>query len=226
MNRISIDASPSQIRKLRKGHSVRVKKGTGFELMVHPKTYNIVSRAFSKNKGSQIALSPEELDANEGLKKAISPEAHVGRTEASKVVGQSISGYGIGGTIARNKLHHELNEHLGTYYGYLSRAGIDNAISGKLSAALSKMGIDARHSLSPDAGFSGALAPHSRMVGGAIERSSIGRNGGMLSTYTPPALVSQPFSANFQFQHFLPPQYQHFNMGGASDMVGSGLYLK
>lgn len=226
MNRISIDASPSQIRKLRKGHSVRVKKGTGFELMVHPKTYNIVSRAFSKNKGSQITLSPEELDANEGLKKAISPEAHVGRTESSKVVGQSISGYGIGGTISRNKLHHALNEHLGTNYGYLSRAGIDNAISGKLSAALSKMGIDARHSLSPDAGFSGDLAPHSRMVGGAIERSSIGRNGGMLSTYTPPALVSQPFSANFQFQHFLPPQYQHFNMGGAGDMVGSGLYLK
>jgi len=225
MHTISIDASPSQIRKLRKGHRVRVKKGTGFELLVHPATYNIVSRAFSKNKGSQIALSSEELEAN----KSISPESHAGRFDASKAVKVEspvkIEGQGISGTIARNKLHNELNEHLGTNYGYLSRAGIDNAISGKLSASLAKMGMDARHALSPHAGFSGPLEPHSRMVGGAVERSSVGRNGGMLSTYTPPALVSQPFSANFQFQHFLPPQYQHFNMGVGDGMSGTGLYV-
>jgi hypothetical protein len=63
------------------------------------------------------------------------------------------------------------------------------------------------------------------MVGGQLEKGSVGRNGGMLSTYTPPALVSQPFSANFQFQHFLPPQYQHFNTGGHADVMGNGLFL-
>jgi hypothetical protein len=48
MHTIMIDASPHQIRKLKKGHRVRVKKGTGFELLVHPNTYNIVSRSFNK----------------------------------------------------------------------------------------------------------------------------------------------------------------------------------
>jgi hypothetical protein len=54
MHTISIDASPAQLRKLRKGIKVRVKKGTGFNLIVHPETYNRVSRAFAKNKGLDI----------------------------------------------------------------------------------------------------------------------------------------------------------------------------
>jgi hypothetical protein len=68
------------------------------------------------------------------------------------------------------------------------------------------------------------MGPQSRSVGGRLENGTIGLNGGMMSSYVPPALVSQPFSANFQFQHFLPPQYQHFNMGGSFDAMGNGLY--
>jgi hypothetical protein len=125
-------------------------------------------------------------------------------------------------------LANNLNEHLGTNYGYLNRAGLDNALAGMKSAAMSKMGIDARYANAPTQGIRAfamggqGMAPPSRMYGGNLERSSIGRGGGMLSSYIPPALVSQPFSANFQFQHFLPPQYQHFNSGGEFD--GSGFH--
>jgi len=64
---ISFDGSPRQVSKMRNGHSVRIKEGTGFNLVVHPNTYDIVNRAFAKSKGVQIQLSPEEIDANAEL---------------------------------------------------------------------------------------------------------------------------------------------------------------
>ena len=270
MHKIQIDVSPAQMRRLHKGHKVRVKKGEGFELLVHPNTYNIVTRAFNKNKGSEIQLSPEEIDMNRSISKAISPEAHnpplqprgsgimedigdyatkynpyahmYGRGVGEDVVNDivrnmqkngllnHVSMPSMGGSLrdiaSHVNLANKLNEHLGTNYGYLARAGLDNAINGVKSSALSKMGIDARYADAPFAQIPlGIPGPHSRMIGGTVERGSIGRNGSMLSAYTPPALVSQPFSANFQFQHFLPPQYQHFNTGGSHDAMGNGLYV-
>jgi hypothetical protein len=70
--KITFDASPRQVSKLRNGHAVRIKKGTGFNLVVHPENYNIVSRAFAKDKGVQLKLTPEELETNYNL----SPEQH------------------------------------------------------------------------------------------------------------------------------------------------------
>ena len=284
MHTIQIDASPHQLRKLKKGHRVRIKKGTGFELLVHPTTYNIVSRAFNKGKGSQIQLSPEELEMNQGISKAISPEAHgiaregtafpartlpasgpaltpspmtggkIGRVKkahkwqtfvdttlrdtidtagkAGRVYNDTTSpmermGFGISGRGVHDQLHDALNHQLGTNYGYLARAGMDNFLNSKNSALMNKHGIDARRGLAALHRGYDALEPHSRLVGGAIEKSTVGLKGSMLHAYMPPALVSQPFSANFQFQHFLPVQYQHFNSGGAYDgsMNGNGLYV-
>lgn len=243
MHTIQIDASPHQLRKLKKGHRVRVKKGTGFELQVHPQTYNIVSRAFNKGKGSQIQLSPEEIEMNKGIAKAISPEAHNPSLQpnASMPVrtlpasGPAVTpspqapqapkaaGTGFG---AQAKLHEALNEHLGSNYGYLARAGMDNFLNSQKSAMLAKHGIDSRYALAPVQAPIGPLGPHSRLVGGALEKSTVGLKGSLLHSFTPPALVSQPFSANFQFQHFLPPQYQHFNSGGTFDHInGNGLYV-
>jgi len=283
MQKIQIDASPHQLRKLKKGHRVRIKKGTGFELLVHPTTYNIVSRAFNKGKGSQVQLSPEELEMNKGIAKAISPEAHgiaregtsmpvrtlpasgpavgpspmtggkIGRVKkankwqtfvdsslrdtidtagkAGRVYNATTSpmarmGFGIHGS-GVGQLYDALNEQLGTNYGYLARAGMDNFLNSKNSALMSKHGIDARRGLAALNGGYDPLEPRSRLVGGAIEKSTVGLKGGLLHTYIPPALVSQPFSANFQFQHFLPVQFQHFNSGGAYDgsMGGNGLYV-
>ena len=72
MHLISIDASPKQLSRLRNGHKVRIKKGTGFNLVVSPMTYHRVSRTFSKSKGVDVQLTPEEIDAN----KMYSPERH------------------------------------------------------------------------------------------------------------------------------------------------------
>jgi len=289
MHTLQIDASPHQLRKLKKGLMVRIKKGTGFELLVHPQTYNIVSRAFTKGKGSQVQLSPEEIEMNQGIAKAISPEAHgiaregtampvrtlaasgpalgpspmtggklsrlkkanrwqtftdatlrdtidtagkAGRvfndtTSMKSRAGFGIHGYGISSD-ANHHLNQALNEQLGYGYGRLARAGMDNYLNSQNSALMHKHGIDARRGLI-DAGHGyDAFAPHSHMNGGAIEKSTVGLKGSMLHAYIPPALVSQPFSANFQFQHFLPVQFQHFNSGGAydgNDIMGNGLYV-
>ena len=226
MHQISIDASPHQLRKLKRGHKVRVKQGTGFNLLVHPETYNIVTRAFGKNKGVELSLKPEELQQN---KQALSPEKHKSNELMQNPVEEEdddeemVQGSGLRGHGSHIKLSNELNKHLGTNYGYMSRAGMDNAIASKESARLAKLGIDSRHSLSPKVDMTGNLQPRSRMIGGAIERSSVQQKGRLLSSYCPPACISQPFSANWQMQFFLPPQYQHFNDGGAS--VGSGLYV-
>jgi hypothetical protein len=72
MEHLTIDASPSQLRKLKKGEKVRIKKGCGFNLLVHPETYSRVTRSFSKGKGSEISLTQAELDANT----VVSPEQH------------------------------------------------------------------------------------------------------------------------------------------------------
>lgn len=222
MHELQIDASPSQIKRLHRGHKVRVKKGTGFCLIVHPQTYNIANRAFNKGKGAQLQLTQEEIQASQG----ISPEQH------NPPLQPVSSGSGIRDIFSHVKLADTLNKQLGSNYGYLQRAGLDNAIQGAKSAAMSKMGIDARFAQGTGNHYAqgyrlsglGVNEPRSRLVGGQIEKSSVGRNGGMLSVYTPPALVSQPFSANFQFQHFLPPQYQHFNSGGHTDFGGHGFH--
>lgn len=72
MEHLMIDASPAQIRKLRKGEKVRVKKGCGFNLLVRPETLGRVSKTFVNNKGFELALMQDEIDANT----SVSPEQH------------------------------------------------------------------------------------------------------------------------------------------------------
>jgi len=225
MHQISIDASPHQLRKLKRGGKVRIKKGCGFNLLVHPETYNIVSKAFNKNKGIELSLSPEELQQN---RQSLSPEKHkstelMQNPKDDDDDDDDMEGSGLKAHGTHIKLANELNRHLGTNYGYMTRAGMDNAIGAKEHAKLTKLGIDARHMLSPKVDVHGPLQPHSRMIGGALERNSVQQKGRLLSSYCPPACISQPFSANWQMQFFLPPQYQHFNDGAG--MSGSGLYV-
>ena len=70
------------------------------------------------------------------------------------------------------------------------------------------------------------LEPHSRGAGRFRPSMNLMRGRGSLLTQDnilPPALQSQPYGANFQFQFMLPPEYQKLNSGG--EMEGSGLYL-
>jgi hypothetical protein len=79
MHLVGIDATSRQLSKLRNGHKVRVKQGTGFNLVVHPENYHLVHRAFNKGKATDIKLTPDEIEENENL----SPESHEELKDAS-----------------------------------------------------------------------------------------------------------------------------------------------
>jgi hypothetical protein len=98
MHVITIGGSEHQKSRLRNGHKVRVKHGTGFNVVVSPNTYHLVSRAFNKNKGTTLQLSPEEIEMN----RAPSPEVHrqvMGHNEhliLPNPLGALVKGSGIG----------------------------------------------------------------------------------------------------------------------------------
>jgi len=301
---LTIDASPGQLRKLRTGRPVRIKQGTGFNLIVHPSTYHLASRAFSRKSGLQVSLSPEEIEMN----RSVSPEEHMALRESGDtqaIAGRGIFGpkfdrmlkkagikkaaYAIGehfktplkgavtagiasgaaalgaaqpelipliapGAIGLtsfandyidnpNKYHGKtgltaprvsslaqqaakakaaevVNRELGTNYDYMSRAGMDKAISDALTAQHTAQSIDSRFAMAPAPydGFRGRGICHERRASGG----SVGLHGSML-IHKAPALKSQPMSANFQFQHFLPPAYQAYNSGSGL-YAGKGLY--
>lgn len=369
MHLITIDSSPAQLRKLRKGQAVRIKKGTGFNLLVSPSTYNIVSRAFNKGKGSQVKLSDEELDVNR--RAALSPEMFKQRADemeklygsAPTMAGQGIFGKAFDRFLAKTGLN-KITDPIGKVLKPVVKQGI-RAVSkigantlgkfipgadkiadrvadfaedyienpskyneGNTRDAFSNIGrklvtgtaegpaltrpamqrmamqgvrrygpavarkalskvpsnpvtdvargyimkklpvesspaqvrvdpsmegmgfnrshvgrsVAKAHSMSADMSSNAVkqrkyghhssydhfskepLAPFSRGYGLYAARQGrgiVGCGGGMLSHYMPPALVSQPFSANYQFSHFLPPQFQHFN----NDPSGMGLFL-
>lgn len=319
---ISIDASKGQLSKLRNGHPVRIKKGSGFNVIVHPNTYHLVSRAFARNKGVQLKLSNEEIEANrnpsreqmmneqqdmndeqmipdylfEG-KGIFGPqfdravESHLGKRGKKKMYGfardvlRPIAKTGVMaglamGTTAATALQPELapiiipvaagtadlindyidkpsdfydrpnksglkakrantlakqfakttandmmNKQFGTNYDYMGRAGLEQALSDKMSAELSKTGIDARYMTPPQ---QTALNQSRGSYGEGIHRrrgrhdlAIVGRGGGQLSKgeIEPPALQSQPLGANYHMKFFMPPQYQ-INGNG----LGTGLY--
>jgi len=67
MERIEVGISPAQMSKVRNGHMIRCKpsvKGSGVIMIVEPSTFNIATKALSKNKGFQMRLSPNEIQAN------------------------------------------------------------------------------------------------------------------------------------------------------------------
>jgi len=68
--------------------------------------------------------------------------------------------------------------------------------------------------------------PRSRGTGNMRPNLNMIRGRGSLLTQDnilPPALQSQPYGANFQFQFMLPPEYQKYSSG--TDVEGRGLYL-
>jgi len=68
MNVIHIKASKHQLSKLRRGHKVRVGgaiQGKGYNLVVHPEKYDLMSKTFTRGKGMEISLSPQEISANQ-----------------------------------------------------------------------------------------------------------------------------------------------------------------
>lgn len=59
--------SPAVMSRARNGHKVRLMQGEGTQLVVMPEQYTQIEKAFLKNKGIQVALSPAEIDANRSV---------------------------------------------------------------------------------------------------------------------------------------------------------------
>jgi len=66
---VKVHVSPKQLSRLRNGHKVRVKKpmeGKGVAVIVDPANYSLITKTFSRNKGMELALSPQEIAMNKG----------------------------------------------------------------------------------------------------------------------------------------------------------------
>lgn len=276
MSIVHIAASPKQLSKLRNGHRVRIKpaaEGQGFNLLVHPDRYDLISRTFDRGSGMEIALSPEEIVANktgeiEGsgifgktgdrlLKKAgvkklayqlgdvakphlksainsalaaasvaqpeLSPFAYGASRLASdfldhpskyhNMMSTNVGGprnahsaHTLAGQVAQNHLLDNLNQELGTNYGRLAEANLQNAMAHSARSSFERHHITGR-------GYGCGLRG---------EVGSVGRGASMVGHQNnlPPALQSQPFSANFNMQ--LPPAYKKYSQGMG---LSAGLYL-
>ena len=297
-----VKVSDKQMSKLRNGHKVRVKKpeveGEGCYVIVSPENYDIITRTFSRNKGVELALSPEEIQANKvsassperhkelmgqhkvgqgifgkkfdravrkvigkkaqkaiyGVANQFLPLAQFGLTAGLNTAGTALSalnpelapfiqagtsnlaqmgsdylanpnakgGIKVNKTLAqeyaKNLALKQLNEKLGTNMGDLSSASIEKAVADRVASELSRLQAQQRETqpMAPINRGAGLYVGSSGngLYAGKIRRSggAVGLNGGFVGQL-PPALQSQPFSANFQFQHTLPPAYQKFSKG-------------
>ena len=213
MKRIGVDLSPKQHSRIRNGHYVRVKKGSGV-LLVNPGNYDALSKTFLRGKSKDISLTAEEIMAN----RQISPEAHNERRgsgmdpPSKNVRAPMIGGYttkpvpvqrfpvdssgagfqnNIGGTKVRTMT--------GLTSGYLYDAG-----QGNLDANIGNMALNIRSVKSRQGnGITGGMvdSPTHTQVPTVMGRGAmlIGR---------PQALQSQPLSANYQFKNTFPPAFK------------------
>lgn len=151
------------------------------------------------------------------------------------------------GQVQQHHLYDQMNEQLGTHYGALGQANLGNAVARMERAsmpvpagqvptkAIQALGEVATAPQSYHSKYGGAYAKSQEKLaegkglysggglyagasrGGMLREVGSVCRGGNLIHPTPPALMPQPFSANFQFQHTLPPAYAKFSKG-------SGLY--
>lgn len=234
MKQIGVDLSQHQRRRLHNGHPVRVKKGEGI-MLVNPSNFDTMSRTFLRGKAKEIRLTPEEIRANA----LTSPEAHnYNRGETSQapsvapqvapinsapanVTGGRISNAGgprgiRASTMAGMK---QVNDHLqriedvtGLDLGDQLKSGLGNLIANMATARMSESGIlKGKRNVVGGSRFGEAK----RSLQGGRIHSQVGVNGNLLARdrQLPPALQSQPFSANWGFGNQLPPQYHKFSRG-------------
>jgi hypothetical protein len=197
----------AQLKKLLAGKEVRLVKGRGFQLIVHPGNFDIASNSFNRGMPSVLKLTPEEIEMN--TSNAPSPEEH---QETAGVTGSGI-GYGkfAGYTGLKSPrmstvsdIHRhvmeldKLGERTGHQYGVRHRAALGNLYANEASSKMTAT-MEKAERTTPV-----------RMRGRGLE-GGVGGGGNLLVHNTPQALRSQPYSSSFQMQHTLPPQYQRFH---------------
>ena len=294
--KIRAKVSKPQMAKLKKGAMVRIKKameGEGVCLIVNPENYSRITKSFSRDKGSQISMSPDELDINanvdddeiegEGLFKKIRKTAKKATKTVKRVakkvdrvvpkeikyaigrelkeLGKEVLPYALdAGAVALSAVAPEfspliaggeqvLKHHLEramddpsaysrknikkTIAGSIMEEGLANA-RGHMATKMDGSGFGGSGLYAGGSGLyagrqrgrgvahmggmglSGDRRHHRQSMLGTGSKSIVGTNGGLLAggcQTLPPALQSQPFSANFQFANMMPPAYQKFSRG-------------
>jgi hypothetical protein len=206
MKKIGVDLSPHQRRRLHNGHPVRVKKGEGI-LLVNPTNFDTLSRTFLRNKAKEIALSPEEIRAN----KLTSPEAHnqLREQDDEEVKLAPIQSAPAGRGFRKMYKAPTFESNVGGNRGqdsYLKDAGLGNLVANMKLAHQTQLGILT--------GKDNKMYADKPSIRGGRITGQVGVAGNLLSSRVlPPALQSQPFSANWGFANQLPPAYQKFSRG-------------
>jgi hypothetical protein len=127
----------------------------------------------------------------------------------------------LAGQMAQNELMNQLSLQTGEKYNTLGQANLIDSVSQRDNANLSSAVINGiTNSVilpkkEPQYDRFGVLISGQGIYKGKFrELSSIGGRGGFVggNIYTPQALQSQPFSANFQFSKTLPPAFARFSV--------------
>lgn len=209
MHSINVKMSPKQMSKIRNGHKVRVKapemEGEGVCLIVKPETYDIVTRTFSRNKGTDISLDPEEIMVNKQNTEQMEGKGIFGK-KFDRAVKKTI------GKPATKALYGVARAALPYAKQALQEGGLAlEAYAPELAPVIAPGVSLASDYLTNPSKYQG------KGLGTGSKKYYMGINGGMLA-HLPPALQSQPYASNFHFQNTLPPAYQKFSKG-------SGLYI-
>lgn len=142
MYKVGVDISPKQQSRLRNGHKVRIKKGTGVCLVVSPGNYDITSRAFRRNKGVEIQLSPDEIEEN----RMVSPEMQqddVGEIKGMGLfskVGKTLKS--AGSKTLSGLAYAERQARKNPYSRLAIKTGVPMLAAAGTEAALMSMGVD------------------------------------------------------------------------------------
>ena len=199
---------------------------------------NIAGKQLGKLAGKEAKKQKDKLVAKGDKALAPKPKRSDNRGSASSNQRAGLSN-SLEGQEIYDRSMGEMNQLLGTNYGYMGRAGLAGLDYMTLQALAEQARqrqmerpttIDqpSRSNFSSNMiGNRGSM----RWIGGSGEglyagrqgrgiyagkgfRASGGQIGGKGTPVLPPALQSQPYSANFQFSHTLPPQYQHIHKTG------------
>jgi hypothetical protein len=219
LKQISIQTPSARVLgKLKRGGMVRLTHGSGLNLLVLPENYNHITRVFSKGNGLHYAMSPEEIHHNHAsgvfdkakalVSKAVTvakPVAKAGLKIAKPFIKKGVeSGISsVGNFVAASNPELAPIVPAGVSGAqHLANNFIDNVGNGLYAEPMSGNGLYAE-------------PMRARGLRKHREVSSVGVHGNLIGgDLLPPALRPQPYSANFQFQHTLPPAYQTFSKSG------------
>ena len=243
MKKIGVSLSPHQRRRLHNGHPVRVKKGEGIMLVnpgnfdtmsrtfLRGKAKEI--RLTPEEVLANHLVSPEAHNYNrdEVLQPpSIAPQVAPINSAVANITGGRISNAGGPRGIRTSTMAgmKQLNDHLqkiedvtGLDLGDQLKAGLGKFMANTATAAMNKAGLMARKGNmigGARVGEEGMARirereAKQRLKGGRIH-SQVGVAGNLLDQrQLPPALQSQPFSANWAFANQTPPAYHKFSRG-------------